>query len=229
MKIFLLAGQSNMQGCGNFGMHSRLGDKRLLNFKNGKWQKAEEPLHDYACDVWADGGAGMAMSFGLYLLKKFPEWEIGFVPCAVSGSRLEQWQPGAELFENAINKTQQAISECNGELTGILWHQGEADSKCLERAQTYAKRFKCTLQTFREKFNNDNLVLIAGGLGEFLVANPDCTYYKTVNIALAEKSTAFVLSDGLTDNDRKDNTHFDTKSLRKFGIKYAKSYIKIKS
>jgi len=225
MKVFILAGQSNMQGCGNFGTHPRLNNKRLFNFNNCTWQNAEEPLHDYTCKVWTDGGAGLAMSFGLRLIEEFSEWKIGFVPCAVSGSRLEQWQPGAELFENAIVKTRQALTACNGELAGILWHQGEADSKCKDKAKTYAKRFFDTISGFRKELANDTLPVITGKLGAFLSRNNDYPYYQTVNDALAKNSTKFVSSDGLTDNDRNDNTHFDTKSLRELGIRYAESYI----
>lgn len=227
MKIFLLAGQSNMQGCGNFGTHPHLDNDRLFNFKDGTWQKAGEPLHDYTCKIWTDGGAGMAMSFGMHLLRKFPDSQIGFVPCAVSGSSLEQWQPGGELFKKAVCKTRKALAVVDGELAGILWHQGEADSKSMETAAAYAIRFKKVIKGFRKEFNNEKLPVIAGELGYFLVKNPEFLHYQIVNKALKETAEALVSSDGLTDNDRNDNTHFDTKSLRKFGIRYAEAYIKL--
>lgn len=148
MKIFLLDGQSNMQGCGNFGKHPKLENNRIFNFRNGKWQKAEEPLHDYTSKVFPDSGAGMAVSFGLHLVK-----------------------------------------------------------------------------AFRKEFRNSNLPVIAEELGAFLIQNNDCPYYQIINRAIAENATKFASSDGLTDNDRNDNTHFDTKSLREFGIRYAESYI----
>jgi len=225
MKIFLLAGQSNMQGCGNFGTHPRLNDASLFSFKDKKWQNAKEPLHNYTCKVWPDGGAGLAMSFGLRLLEEFPEWEIGFVPCAVSGSSLEQWQPRAELFENAISKTKQALATCDGELCGILWHQGEADAKSKEIASSYAERFIVTINGFRKKFDNDKLAVIAGELGTFLASNSDFPYYQMINSALQRSATALVSASGLTDHDRNDKTHFDTKSLREFGVRYAELYI----
>jgi enoyl-CoA hydratase/carnithine racemase len=227
MRIFLLAGQSNMQGCGNFGTHSELNDARLFNYKNGKWQNAQEPLHDYTCKLWPDGGAGLAMSFGLRLLETFPEWQIGFIPCAVGGSRLEQWQPQAELFKNAIAKTKQALAACHGELSGILWHQGEADAKTQATAETYAERFAQTINGFRSELRNELLPVITGELGDFLVRNPDLKHYKIVNNALKQIATAVVSADNLTDNDRNDNTHFDTKSLRELGIRYAEAYIKL--
>jgi hypothetical protein len=227
MKVFLLAGQSNMQGCGNFGIHPRLNNDRLFNFRDDEWQKAEEPLHNYTCKIWPDGGSGLAMSFGIHLLRKHPDWRIGFAPCAMSGSSLEQWLPGTDLFENTVSKTRQALAACNSELTGILWHQGEADSKSMETATAYAVCFKKVIEAFRKEFNNEKLPVIAGELGYFLAQNPQFPSYRIVNKALKETATAFVSADGLTDNDRNDNTHFDTKSLRKLGIRYAESYINL--
>jgi hypothetical protein len=227
MKVFILAGQSNMQGCGNLSPYPQQEDIRLFNFKDNKWEKAKEPLHPYACKIWTDGGAGLAMSFGLRILEKFPEWEIGFIPCAVSGSRLDQWLPGAELFERAITKTTQALSACDAKLAGILWHQGEADSKSLEFSKSYGERFELIINAFRERLGYADLPVIAGELGKFLIHNTDYPYYKTVNNALKEVSTVLATSENLSDNDRNDNTHFDTISLREFGVRYAESYLNL--
>ncbi len=225
--VFILAGQSNMQGCGNFGTNSRLHDERLFSFGGSAWRQAEEPLHEYTCKVWPDGGAGLAMSFGLRLLTEFPEWEIGFVPCAVSGSELNRWQPGAELFENAVARTREALTAGDGELCGILWHQGETDSKDRETAETYGERFVRTIHGFRREFSNEKLPVIAGELGRFLADNTDFPHFRTVNTALLRTATAFVSSAGLTDRDRNDHTHFDTDSLREFGVRYAKTYTQL--
>ena len=228
-KVFLLAGQSNMQGCGNFGTLPAYKDRRIFNFKDNKWQVAEEPLHEWLCKLWPDGGAGLAMSFGMRLLEEFPEWEIGFIPCAASGSALELWQPGAELFEKAVSKTRQALKQGEGELVAILWHQGEADSKSKETAETYSDGFNLMINGFRKEFNNEDLPVIAGELNDFLAQRDDMPYYKIVNNALKQNATAFVSSKGLTCNDRNDNTHFDTKSLREFGLRYAEAYLKLNS
>ena len=224
-KIFILAGQSNMQGCGNFGEHAACRDGRIFNFKDGEWQVAEEPLHEWLCKVWTDGGAGLAMSFGLRLLEEFPECEIGFVPCALSGSELDLWQPGAELFEKAVCKTREALKQGEGELVAILWHQGESDSRSRETAEAYSDRFNLMLDGFRKEFNNEDLPIIAGGLYNFLARRPEFAYCQIVNDALKRAATVFVSSEGLTANDRDDNTHFDTKSLREFGVRYAEAYV----
>ena len=216
-----------MQGCGSLTDQVELCDNRIKCFKDGKWQTAKEPLHNYCCNKYPDGGAGLAMSLGLRLLDDYPDWEIGFIPCAVSGSRLEQWEPGAELFEKALADTKKALCCMEGEIVSILWHQGEADAKTAERANSYSRRFRRTIEVFRKELNCADLPIIAGELGHFLKNNNDCKYYEVVNEALKNNADEFVSASGLTDNDRKDNTHFDTLSLRKFGARYSEKFLKI--
>jgi hypothetical protein len=231
MEIFILAGQSNMQGCGNFGNHPVLQDDKILCFKDGTWQKALEPLHDYKCKVWPDGGAGLAMCFGLRLLENKPDSTIGFIPCALSGSSLAQWQPGEELFENAVNKALTGLNKCSGKISGILWHQGEAESRDKERAETYYNRLENTINGFRKAFDRD-LPVVVGELGYFVKSNADLPYSDVVNAALRKiasniRHVGLVSVEGLTCNDRHDNTHFDTASLRILGLRYAQAYINL--
>ena len=81
------------------------------------------------------------------------------------------------------------------------------------------------LDGFRKEFNNEDLPIIAGGLYNFLARRPEFAYCQIVNDALKRAATVFVSSEGLTANDRDDNTHFDTKSLREFGVRYAEAYV----
>jgi len=47
MKIFLLAGQSNMQGCGKIAGYPVLHDARIFNLATGSAEVAVEPLHHW--------------------------------------------------------------------------------------------------------------------------------------------------------------------------------------
>jgi hypothetical protein len=226
-KIFLLAGQSNMQGCGTIGTVPAIEDERIVNFKGGCWQKAVEPLHEWTCTLYPDGGGGMAMSFAEEILKKYPDWEIGFVPAAIGGSALDLWQPGNELFERAVKMVGEA--EVVSDLAGILWHQGECESGESARAETYLERFSKTVNGFRKAFKQPDLPVIAGELGPF--ADPESLKYAgRVNQALKEASETIpgvilVSSADLTDHNRNDKTHFDLASLRILGQRYAKAWL----
>ncbi len=72
-----------------------------------------------------------------------------------------------------------------------------------------------------------NVPTVLGELGEFLVNHNECSYSHLVNkdleeIASEEKNFAFVSAKGLVDNG--DLLHFNAKSLREFGRRYASSW-----
>jgi hypothetical protein len=55
------------------------------------------------------------------------------VPCAVGGTSIRLWQPGAydtktdtRPYDDMLYRVTQAM--LHGTLKGILWHQGESDS-----------------------------------------------------------------------------------------------------
>ena len=79
---------------------------------------------------------------------------------------------------------------------------------------------------------------LLGGLGDFLVQNPDpvrCEKfrdYDKVNQALAriaatEKAIGFVSAEGLVDNS--DYLHFSAPSLREFGVRYYHEFLKLEN
>ena len=110
-----------------------------------------------------------------------------------------------------------------GTIKGILWHQGESDSDNPKNADTYGARYKQMIRDVRSELGDDKLPVVVGKLGPFwLAVRP---YAKTINsfFATIDKQiplSACALSEGLT--DKGDNCHFDGKSLRIFGLRYAK-------
>lgn len=128
MQVFILAGQSNMQGFGKIEGHAVLRDERIFNLATGKAEIAVEPLHHWHEHAMPDGiGIGLAMPFALELLKDLPKIQIGFIPSARGGSSLDEWMPGNPNFERAIGLYERAKKQNpEMELAGILWHQGRS-------------------------------------------------------------------------------------------------------
>ena len=87
LKVFLLAGQSNMQGFGQIAGYPVLRDERILNFATGNAEIAVEPLHHWAEHPYmpAGIGLGLAMPFALEILKEFPR--PAAAPRLISGCR----------------------------------------------------------------------------------------------------------------------------------------------
>lgn len=84
-------GQSNMSGRGFSGEVSEIRHPGILNFREGVWNLAEEPLH---LDK-PKAGIGLGMSFASELISSGFEAPIGFLPCAVGGTpprSLDAWR-----------------------------------------------------------------------------------------------------------------------------------------
>jgi hypothetical protein len=223
--IFLLIGQSNMVGIGRLDEVPPLIHPDILVFREYTWRTAQEPLHT---DISGSAGVGLGMSFGVELLKVTPDIRVGLVPCAVGGSPLSRWMPGADLYNNAVSTTLRALP--GGVLKGILWHQGESDSGNPDDARSYGQRFQQMVNSLRSALNAESVPVLAGELGTFLREFAGCPYYNIVNEHLMElegvlPAYGFVPSGGLTDNG--DKLHFNSKSLRDFGIRYAKNYMEL--
>ena len=84
----------------------------------------------------------------------------------------------------------------------------------------------------RERLDAPSLPVIVGELGAYLSERPDFPHYRTVNAELrnipdALPYSAFVSGEGL--NDKGDNLHYDARSLRILGQRYADAYLGLQS
>ena len=163
LNIFLLMGQSNMVGRALLAEVEPLTHPHIRAFKHESWQPAEEPLHDNKEGL----GTGLGMTFALELLKHDESVDIGLIPCAEGGTRLERWEPGADLYSRALRMAGAARS--GGTVKGILWHQGEGDARSAELADTYFDRFTAMIGALRRDLGGKGPVpVIIGELGRFL-------------------------------------------------------------
>lgn len=231
MKSFLLIGQSNMAGRGDFGEVPEIINPKCFMLRNGKWQPMSEPINpDRSVFNYFHSGRGLSASFADEYAKYFNE-DIGLIPCADGGTKLAQWMPGELLYDNAVNNAK--LAQRTSELVGILWHQGENDSHNKEDALTYQKRFTEMIKQLRKDLGNEEIPVIVGELGRFASTfqNGKLKYMQTVNEALRTmpsviKNCAFASAEGLT--DRGDNIHFNSVSYRIFGRRYFDQFLNLK-
>ena len=127
LRLFLLAGQSNMAGRGTVNAPDRLEHPRVLMLNRSReWIPAAEPMHfDKAI-----AGVGPGRAFGLAIAEADGASAIGLIPAAVGGSPIASWEPGALDGPTATHPCDDAIARAraamtSGTLEGILWHQGE--------------------------------------------------------------------------------------------------------
>ncbi len=227
LRIYLLLGQSNMEGRGRIETEDRTPDPRVFVLTaSNRWQLAVEPLHGSG----PHAGIGPGLVFGKLMAAWNTNASIGLVPCAVGASELKRWERGGDLYARALARAQAARRD--GTLAGILWHQGEQDSMTATNANTYNDRLVKMIGDLRADLVCPKLPFVVGQIGQFLYTRrvQQTPYAKVVNDALARipsevPFTACVDSTGLTDVG--DEVHFDGRSQRELGKRFAAAMQKL--
>ena len=223
--LYLLIGQSNMAGRGVLTPEYRniSNSSVVMLSKDDKWVEASHPLH---FDKPKIAGVGPGLAFGLQMAEANPQVKIGLIPCAVGGTAIESWEPGAMdrvtkkyPYDDMIERLRIAMK--SGVVKGIIWHQGEANSTP-ERSVGYLKKLTTLINRLRKEVGNKDLPFVVGELGKYRET------YQLVNdqlIKLPEEvnNTAVASSEGLV--HKGDNTHFDAASATELGKRFAKQMI----
>lgn len=229
LHLYLLVGQSNMAGRGDLEPIDRTPHPRIwmLN-KENQWVPAVAPMH-FDKPV---AGVGPGFEFAKVMAEADTTIMIGLIPAAVGGSPIDSWQPGgyhdqtkSHPYDDALRRAKAALPA--GKLKGILWHQGESDSKP-ELAGSYTQKLETLIGRFRKELAARNVPFVVGTLGDFFVANnPEAKNINEQLRALPKKvkRTTCAEASGLT--DKGDKTHFDTPSARELGRRYAEAFKKI--
>ena len=229
-QLFLLVGQSNMAGRGVVEAQDKVADPRVLMLsKEGKWVPAMDPLH---FDKPA-AGVGLGKTFGKLIADANPGVTIGLIPCAVGGSPIDSWQPGvfypptkSHPWDDTVKRVEIAMKA--GTIQGILWHQGESDSKP-DLAESYAAKLHDLVKRLRELVKAPDVPFIAGQMGKF--AEAPWSAEKVIvdkahqHVATKVPHAAFVSAEGL--NHKGDKVHFDSAAYRELGKRYAEAYLKM--
>jgi len=222
--LYLLIGQSNMAGRGvvedeDVRLHPRV---FTLNREN-EWIPARDPIH-FDKKI---AGVGPGRTFGIVMAEQNPSRTIGLVPCAVGGTSIRLWQPGAYdektdtyPYDDMLKRMRIAMQ--SGTLKGILWHQGESDS-AMGLDGTYQEKLIQLIGRLRKDLDAEQVPFVLGQMGEF-EGRPWDAGRKKVDLAhklICGKvyNTGFVSTKGFT--DKGDKVHFDSSSARELGRRFA--------
>lgn len=234
MKAFLMIGQSNMAGRGDFEEVNPIDNSHLHMLRNGLWQPLSEPVNPdrsillpFGGEMRYHSGISLGPSFAEAYASYYDE-DVGLIPCADGGTCIEQWKENSILFDHAVMMTKLAMR--HSELAVILWHQGESDSDTKEKSDAYLERlceFFCALRRY---LGISDLPVVMGELGRYMLSTPMSDAYpyagrinNTIHLAAKEIGHAGVASsEGLT--TRCDGIHFNSPSLRTFGRRYFDVY-----
>lgn len=230
IESFLMIGQSNMAGRGEFGEVEAIENDNCFMLRMGLWEKMSEPINPDAPIYCEDfhSGISLAASFADELQKQTKK-KIGLIPCAFGGTKLEQWMPGELLFDHAVMMTKLAMR--SSRLKGIIWHQGESDCSSDENVLEYKTKFLAMISCLKKEIGIEAIPVIMGEVSENIteawnVGNRP----KKINQVFHEISEEMrdcrvVTSKGLY--LKSDGIHFDSKSCRIFGQRYCETYLEM--
>jgi len=241
--LWVLAGQSNMEGVGNLIDVTPPSDRVFALGMDGKWVKAEEPLHwlvdspdpvhsgdpadrasrSEAQHATRTKGAGLGLPFASYLASKTGV-PIGLVPTAHGGTSMAQWDPakkgegGNSLYGSMLRQ----IKLAGGKVRGILWYQGESDAMG-EAAKVYPKVFTDFIAAVRNDLGQPELPFYFVQIGRFIVGadlNKGWNAVQDAQRQLVDKvlNTAVVAS---VDLELDDLIHVGTSGQKRLGKRLA--------
>ena len=226
-QLYLLIGQSNMAGRGYVEAQDTVPSRHVLRLNpTGQWEVAKDPLH-FDKPV---AGVGPGLAFGRAMAAQDTSVTIGLIPCAVGGSGIDTWVPGAYFdgtkthpYDDALARARTALA--TGTLVGIIWHQGESDNSP-EKSTDYAPKLTALIVQLRADLHAPNVPFVAGQLPLFPQGTTEAGGVARVNAGVAQLSEsiqyyAWVPATGTT--DRGDHLHLDAASARLMGQRYAEA------
>jgi hypothetical protein len=153
IQVFVLAGQSNMVGRATPISDGTGPTPNLLQWNNGAWQPAADPLGP---DSEPDRGVGPGMTFGVGALgHEPPGTTVGLIMCARGSTAITAWTPGHAVYD-ACKK---AVHYAGGEVAGIVFLQGEHEAADSSGGEIWAHGFAKSVKAFEHDFGPTPFVL----------------------------------------------------------------------
>ena len=241
--LWVLAGQSNMEGVGNLIDVTPPHPKVMLLGMDGKWGQAEEPLHwlidspdpvhsgdpknraERAAQVHKSRtkGAGLGLPFAVAMVESTGV-PVGLVACAHGGTSMEQWNPakkeqgGASLYGSMLRQVKLA----GGKVKGVLWYQGESDANA-NASKVFAKVFSDFIAAVRSDFGQPELPFYYVQIGRFVRGGDpkDWNAVQDAQRVIPERvaNTAVI---SVIDLELDDGIHVGTQGLKRAGQRLAR-------
>ena len=173
--VWVLAGQSNMEGIGWLKDKLRPISQVRAFYMTDVWDVAADPLHTLWCAVdpvhggnpkaspvqpGRYAGVGPGVSFGQDLYKKtgVPQ---GLLCCGHGGTSMTQWDPAKkkEGGKSLYGAMCRRVKKNGGSVAGVFWYQGCSDADPAASA-CYMQRMKTFVQSMRRDFKDPRLPVV---------------------------------------------------------------------
>ena len=243
-RLFILAGQSNMVGAGR--VEDLLDEQRrtppnIRLFEGGRFR-----------ELVYEKTFGPEVGFADALVEAGVREQVVLVKLAVGGTHLYgEWHPDARpprpgesprdcLYPRLIAEVNQARVALAAEgrqvaVTGMLWMQGERDSRTREMADAYERNLARLIQAVRKDVGVADLPVVVGkvcprmmvvDLGSCIRIHAYREKVRAAQAAVAAKDPRVELVE-TDDLPQFDNLHFDAAGQMALGRRFARAYLKM--
>ena len=242
-EIFILLGQSNMDGRGKvqdltnqLAQYQKPQPNVMINYSGGGLHRpllqsqGIEPLQPGFSSPTAGKTTtlpsinfGPEVSFGAAMAQALPGKKILLIKCSEGGTNISSdWNPNRKgsLYENFITflqATEKTLKDRGDsyEVRGVLWHQGESDAK----NPNYSTLLTNFIQRVRTDLASPNLPFLIGQAYDN--GNRKILFDAQDTVAKSVPNTAIVSSKELNTID--NGTHFDAASQIELGKRFAEA------
>lgn len=248
--IWVLAGQSNMEGYANLvDVEPPQALVHSYDMTN-QWVVAEEPLHtlvsaadrvhwipnDAKQQVRLEGetlrkyiaertkGAGLGLPFAAELVRRTGV-PIGLIPRAHGGTTMDQWDPAQRERggDSLYGSMLLGVRKAGGRVAGFLWYQGESDA-IGKQGQAYQQKFERFVAAVRNDLGQPSLPFYYVQIGRVLASPatkmPDWNVVQEAQ-RRAEQNLQRVGMVASADLDLDDPIHIGTQGLKHLGKRLA--------
>ncbi|MCX7007983.1 MAG: hypothetical protein NTY53_12180 [Kiritimatiellaeota bacterium] len=246
-EVFLLAGQSNMDGRGSkqdlvgaLAKWAKPQSHVLINFRAGGLHRPLTLSHGFkplepgysGTPGTKPGGLpsatfGPEVAFGATLAEGLPGKKVALIKCAEGGTSLSKdWAPAAKgkLYEQFIGFVGQVLKGMQDKgdtytLRGMAWHQGESDASL--PAGKYQELLTDFIQHVRADLKVKDLPFIIGEVYDN--GHRDAVRQGEKSASASVPHAAFASAQGVKTSDK--GTHFDAASQIELGKRFAQALL----
>ena len=209
--VLLVMGQSNAANAGETKYEAHC--QNTFNYYEETLYPLKDPLKG------ANGDAGSVWSrLGDKIVEHNFARTVIIVPCAVGGTKIEQWIPGGDL-NHLIAETVQHLHNSGLTVTHVLWHQGESNHvdysgglTPVQNAANYTNNFHVLLNYLRSIGIN---APVYPAMATRCVGEPDFVLQEAQRNLANDSLNIFngPNTDSLDNAYRYDNCHFNKTGL----------------
>jgi len=193
--VWILGGQSNMQGCGR--REDRLPPNPMVRafYMNDCWATALDPIHNlwdavdqihtdlnggigHSDDHLLGVGPGVAFGQHMYALTGVPQ---GLLACGHGGTSMGQWDPKLKKLggKSLYGATVRRFIRNGSKIAGVVWYQGCSDAN-QAAAPLYTKRMKELISAFRRDTHDARLPIAVVQISRVVGWGDDVKYWNSV-------------------------------------------------